>query len=195
MTNANQEIIDAFKEAFSTNKKRLERWTAVAQRYLDLYSKNKFERHWEAEDILMELIAKIMEGVRNYNPDKYKNADDFIYKSIRSIIDDELGNKNRVESFDKYEGEGIDGERTFTNTVEIRHKTDKDEIHLNYIIKEKLESAYEKLLGDEDAALVFLEWQKGLTSSEISESLGLELKEVEQAKKRIRYTLTNGLKR
>lgn len=195
MTNANQEIIDAFKEAFSTNKKRLERWTAVAQRYLDLYSKNKFERHWEAEDILMELIAKIMEGVRNYNPDKYKNADDFIYKSIRSIIDDELGNKNRVESFDKYEGEGIDGERTFTNTVEKRHKTDKDEIHLNYIIKEKLESAYEKLLGDEDAALVFLDWRKGLTSSEISESLGLELKEVEQAKKRIRYTLTNGLKR
>jgi RNA polymerase sigma factor (sigma-70 family) len=195
LANANQEIIDAFKEAFSTDKSRLKRWTTVAQRYLNLYGRNKYERHWEAEDILKELIAKIIEGKRNYDPEKYKNADDFIFKSIRSIVDDELRNRNKVKSYDKCTGTNEDGERSYTNILEKRYKTDKDTVHDEYIIEEQLENCYQLLLEDEEAALVFLEWQKGLKSCEIAESLGLELKEVEQAKKRIRYKLTNGLKR
>jgi RNA polymerase sigma factor (sigma-70 family) len=195
LINANQEIIDAFKEAFSTDKNRLKRWTAVAERYLDLYGRNKYERHWEAEDILKELITKIIEGKRNYDPEKYKNADDFIFKSIRSIVDDELRNKNRVKSYDKYTGTDEDGDRSYTYILEKRYKSDKDAVHNEYIIEEQFESCYQLLLEDEEAALVFLEWQQGLKSCEIAESLGLELKEVEQAKKRIRYKLTNGLKR
>lgn len=192
MDKPNQIIIDAFEEAFTVKKHRLKRWLVVADRYLKFYGNDKFERHWTAEDILNEVITKVLTGERNYNPEKYKGVDDYIFKTIRSIVDNEVGNRRLVCPAEDYGGDDEDGSPELVNVIEQVHATEKEQIHKNYIINEKLESSYQKLLEDEEAALVFLDWQKGLKSNEIAESLGIELEEVELAKKRIRYKLNNG---
>ena len=55
-------------------------------KWLELYGKEKYERHWTPEDIIKEVIARVLEGKRNYDPDKYKSVDDFIFKTMKSII-------------------------------------------------------------------------------------------------------------
>ena len=189
MSSGNQEIIKVFEEAFTKDKSRLEKWTVVAQKYIDYYGKKRFERHWTAEDILKEVVTRVLEGKRNYNPDVYKGADDFIYKTIKSIVEDEFRNRNKVTSTDKFVENDEGGE--YVNIYENNYKTEVDTIEKNYEIEEKLTRSYNQLLEDEDAALVFLCWKQGSTSQDIADELGTELSKVESAKKRIRYKLTN----
>ena len=189
MISGNQEIIKVFEEAFTKDKSRLKKWATVAQRYIDFYGKKRFERHWTAEDILKEVITRVLEGKRNYNPEVYKVVDEFIYKTIQSIVWDEFRNRNKVTPAEKYIENDDGGE--FVNIYENKHRTENDKIQKDYEIKEQLTTSYNQLLEDDDAALVFLCWKQGSTSQDIADELGTELSKVESAKKRIRYKLTN----
>jgi RNA polymerase sigma factor (sigma-70 family) len=192
LSSGNKEIIKVFVEAFTKDKSRLKKWAAVAQKYIDLYGKKRFERHWTAEDILKEVITRVLEEKRNYNPEAYKDVDDFIYKTIQSIVWDEFRNRNKVTSSEKYIENDDGGE--FVNIYENKHRTENDTIEKDFEIKEQLTTSYNQLLEDEDAALVFLCWKQGSTSQDIADELGIKLSNVESAKKRIRYKLTNGSK-
>lgn len=189
MNEENQEVLDAYAEATTKDKKRLARWIAVVQKYLDYYGKNKFERHYEPVDILQEMIERVIKGTRNYHSDRYKSIDDFIYKTCWSIIEEKHRNKNRVEPADKCieTKDGID----FINKYEKKHVTEKEYIQNSVETEDKLSNCYNQLLEDEEAALVFFYWKQGYTSKDLSEETGLTIKQVESAKKRIRYKLTN----
>ena len=139
------------------------------------------------------MIERIYAGNRNYNEESYKGIDDFIYKTIKSVIEDLFRSRNKVEPSEEYVETDEGGD--FRNKFEKKHKTAPDYIQVEFEINEKLDKCYNELLQDEDAALVFLEWKKGSTSKDIADELGMELPEVESAKKRIRYKLTNNKKR
>lgn len=193
MESAEHDLIKVFEDAFTSNKSRLKKWITYAAKLLDIYSNGKYERHWTPEDIIKEVITRVLEGKRKYNPDKYKSVDDFIFKTIRSLVDDEFSSRRTVLPIEKYVDSKDGGE--FVNQYEEKHKTENDTIQKNFEIEEKLEECYQRLLENEDDALVFLEWKLGSTSKDIADGLGLELSAVESAKKRIRYKLTGGKKR
>jgi len=181
-----EEIEKAYKD-----KKRIKRWIVVADRYLKSYGNDRFERHWKAEDIVQELITLILEGKRNWNPEKAPDLDQYIYLNILSIIDGKLRNRKIVLP-PKAMVVSKDGEKEI-DLIETHHKTDKDYITAELERSEKLEACYNKLLKDEDAALVFLEWKLTDKTKDIAESLGITDLEVEKHKKRIRYNLKKGL--
>jgi len=192
LSDGNQEVIKIFIDVMRNDRPRLGKWATVAQKYLDFYGKNKFERHWTADDILQEVIERIFTEKRNYNEKAYKGIDDFIYKTIRSVIEDSFRSRNKVEPSEEYVETDEGGD--YKNKFEKKHRTPPDYIQIEFEINEKLEKCYNELLQDEDAALVFLEWKKGNTSKDIADELGMKLPDVESAKKRIRYKLTNNQK-
>jgi len=177
-----EEIENAYKD-----KSRIKNWLVVADRYLKSYRNDKFERHWRAEDIVMELIGKILDGTRVWDPEKCADLDNFIYMNTRSIVDGKFKNRDKVLP-QKVNASTRYGDRE-TDLIETNHKTDKYYILHEIELKEKLENCYKQLSDDDDCAIVFLEWKEGKTTREISESLGITVEEVERIKKRLRYKI------
>ena len=189
MESAEYDPIKVFEDVFTRDKKRLKRWMNVASRYLDLYGNKVFERHWTPVDILQEVVTRVLEGNRKYNPEKYKNFDQFIFWTIKSIVYDEVKKRRAVVPSEKYTKTGDGGE--FVNLLEQKHKTDGDYIQEDCHYKTEFEKFYQQILDkDDDAALVLLCWKDEMTNQEIASELGMDVSEVEAAKKRIRYTLT-----
>ncbi len=189
MESSEHDIIKVFQDVCTWDKVRRRNWINVASRWLDIYGNKIFERHWTPEDIIKEVITRVLEGKRKYNPQNYKNIDHFIYWTIRSIIDDELGTRRSVIPMEKF----IDSEEggDFKNLYEQKYKTENDFIQKEFEIRQKLEKCYQIILEkDEDAALVLLCWKEGMTTQDIAEYLGIKKSEVEAAKKKIRYTIT-----
>ena len=190
MEKAPDVIFEEIEKAYK-NKDRVKKWVTVADRYLKSYGNGRFERHWTAEDIVNEVITKLLEGDRKIEPGDLHKLDRFIYMDIRSIIDGKFRNR-KVVLPPKAMVVSKDGEKEI-DLIETHHKTDKDYIILELERSEKLETCYNKLLKDEDAALVFLEWKLTDKTKDIAESLGITDLEVEKHKKRIRYNLKKGL--
>lgn len=192
MESADHELIKAFEDVITWDKKRLKDWISVAAKWLDIYGNKIFERHWTPEDIIKEVMARVLEGKRKYNPEKYKSVDHFMHLTIKSIVDDELKARRSVVPMEKFADSEDGGD--FKNLYEQKHKTENDFIQKDFEIQEKLEKCYQQLLNDDDTALVFLYWKDGMTSQDIADELGIEKSKVEAAKKRIRYKLTGGKK-
>lgn len=192
MESAEHDLIKTFEDVITWDKKRLKDWTSVAAKWLDIYGNKIFERHWTPEDIIKEVITRVLEGKRKYNPNKYKSIDDFIFRTMKSIIFDEVKKRRAVAPMEKFVDTEEGGQ--YINLYEKEHKTENDFIQKDFEIQEKLEKCYQQLLNDDDTALVFLYWKDGMTSQDIADELGIEKSKVEAAKKRIRYKLTGGKK-
>ena len=186
MTVSQKKIFKEIEKAYK-NRTRIKRWFVIANRYLKSYGNDKYERHWKAEDIVMELIGKILEGKRAWNIEQCPDLDKFVYMNIRSIVNAKLRNRKSVLPR-KIKVRARYGDKE-TDLIEANHKTEKDYILHEIESAEKLEGCYKLLLDDEDCALVFLEWKEGKTSREIAKSLGITIENVECIKKRLRYKI------
>lgn len=186
MTVSQKKIFEEIENAYK-DKARIKKWYVVADRYLKSYGNDKFERHWKAEDIVMELTGKILEGKRPWDTEHCPDFDRFIYMHIRSIVDGKLRNRKRVfPQKEKVLSRYGDKE---TDLIEINNITEKDYIIDDIERTEKLEYCYKLLSDDDECALVLLEWQDEKTSREIADSLGITVAEVERIKKRLRYKI------
>jgi RNA polymerase sigma factor (sigma-70 family) len=180
--------IEKIEYAIKIKKKILKGWLVVADRYLKSYTKGIYERHWTAEDIVQELIEKILSGERNWDPETVPEFNKFMYTNIRSIVEGKLKSRQIVETVDDYYPEKE--KSRVKKILSPGLKADNPDICNEIEAYDKLEKCYNSLLDDEDAALVYLYWKEGNTSKEIAESLGINVIEVERLKKRIRYHLT-----
>jgi len=183
-------IFEEIEKAYK-NKDRVKKWVTVADRYLKSYGNGRFERHWTAEDIVNEVITKILEGVRNIEPSELHKLDKYICLDIRSVIDGKFRSRKIVLP-PKRKIANKEGEKEI-DLIENNYTTEKDYIQYGLERKENLEKCYKELMNDEDAALVFLEWKEGKKSQEIADSLGIPVIEVGKIKKRIRYNLKKEL--
>jgi len=191
LTVSQKKILEEIENAYK-DKSRIKKWYVVADRYLKSYGNDKFERHWKAEDIVMELTGKILDGKRSWDSEHCPNFDRFICMNIRSIVDSKLRNRKRVlPQKERIQVRYGDKE---TDLVETNYITDKDYILYNIELTEKLEKCYDLLSDDDECALVFLEWKEEKTSLEIADSLGITVEEVERIKKRLRYKIKRSIK-
>ena len=190
MTSSQSKIFEEIELAYG-DKERVKKWLVVADRYLKSYNNDKFERHWTAEDIVNEVITKTLENKRKWIPKNVPDLDKFIFMTIRSVVDDKLGNRDKVLPPTEKIYAGDDDKEI--DLIENNNKTDKDYILHDIERTEKFEKCYNELLEDDDCALVFLEWKEGKTSKDIAVSLGISVEEVERIKKRIRYNLNKNI--
>ncbi len=181
MSNNLELAIEKIEYAIKIKKKILKGWLVVADRYLKSYTKGIYERHWTAEDIVQELIEKILSGERNWDPETVPDFNKFMYTNIRSIVEGKLKSRQIVETVANYYPEK---EKSRVKKILPRGLTaDNPDIYNEIDNYDKIGKCYDKLLEDEDAALVFLYWKDGNTSKEIAENLGISVIEVERKKK------------
>lgn len=187
MSSSYYSAIEKIELALTVKKNHFKKWLVVADRYLKYYSNGKYERHLTAEDVVQELITKILEGKRNWNPEKQPDFDQFMFLNIRSIVEGKFRARNKVESVEDFYPDNSETgvKHNFNKNLIAENEDPADAIDRN----DKIEECYNEILDDEDAALVFLEWKKGKTSRQIAEELGMEVAEVERCKKRIIYKL------
>lgn len=179
--------ISEIENAFTCNKNRSKSWINVAGKYLKLYSNDKFENHYQPNDIVMELINKILSGERNWDPDRVPDFDQFIYLNIRSIVEGKFRVRNLVESVEVFEPAAKNG-KVYKGLQEGQYEK---EPHYEQLIDvdDKLTKCYDILSSDEECGIVFLEMLNGSTSIQIAEYIGADVAEVEKIKKRIKYKL------
>ena len=192
MKNSTELALKEIERAYTTEKIRLKSWLNVAGKYLVCYGQNSFECHLTAEDIVQELITKILEGERNWDPERVPDFDQFIFRNIQSIIEGKLRARNIVESVEVFEPKAKEG-KVYKGIREGQYENNIYACEL-IDINDKLERCYNKLSEDDECGLVLIEWHAGKTSIEIADSLGLEVHEVENIKKRIRYKLNKKIK-
>ena len=98
MDNSIEKAIKEIETAFRNEQQRSKSWINVAGKYLKFYGSNGFENHYTAEDIVMELINKLLNGERNWDIEKVPDFDHFMYQNIQSIVEGKLRSRKIVES-------------------------------------------------------------------------------------------------
>jgi DNA-directed RNA polymerase specialized sigma24 family protein len=191
LDNSIEKAIKEIETAFRNEQQRSKSWINVAGKYLKFYGSNGFENHYTAEDIVMELINKLLNGERNWDIEKVPDFDHFMYQNIQSIVEGKLRSRKIVESVDSFKPNAKAG-KVFRGLKPGQYADNRDTGEL-IDLKNKLERCYNELSGDDECGLVFLEWLQGKTSIEISESLGITVNDVERIKKRIKYQFNNKL--
>lgn len=185
-----EESIKIIEKTLS-KKSLLKKWVAVADRYLKIYTNNKFERHLTAEDIIQEFNLRVLAKTRSWDPEKQPDFDQFAYNSFESIIEGLVSARKNVQSGIQNALDQTNDE--FQNSYN-KYATKKDSIFTNFETNETLERIYNLLLGDptnpdDECGLVFLLWKEGQSNKEIAKYFNNDVSKVENIKKRIRYKL------
>ena len=92
--------IEKIEYAIKHKRIHFKAWLVVADRYLKYYTKGMYERHWTAEDIVSELIDKILHNERIWDPKRVPDFNKFIFQNIRSIVEGKLRVRSVVENVD-----------------------------------------------------------------------------------------------
>lgn len=181
--------IKEIEDAFSIQLKRSKSWINVADKYLKFYRTNGSENHYTSEDIVMELIDKILSGERNWDPERVPDFDQYMFQNIQSLVEGKFRKRKVVESVESFEPVAKTN-KTFKGLLPGQYVEDHDVGDL-IDINERLEKCYNDLCDDDECGVVFLEMLKGKSSIEIAEYLYSDVAEIERIKKRIRYKLNH----
>ena len=177
--------IKAFQNAFSDPAKPYEGWLAQADRLIKIKLNGRASQPNKAEDIVYEIIEKVIDGVRAWDMKRVPDINKFMYMQIRSVVDNKFNKEKKLVSSDAYNREN-DSFYTINN---IPNNLELDEIYKQQDIMEAFARCYNEIEKDTEMGLVFLAWKDGKESREIAEEFGLTVKEVEAIKQKIRRKL------
>ncbi len=138
----------------------------------------------EAPDLVHEAITKICDSKRAWDAERHPILEDFIYCVVISLIKNyERKSKKFVYACD-LTGKNNEEDEEYDYFETVPSET-MDEINSKEERGELIERMYQ-ILGDEtEEYCVFDEIIKGNKNQEIATSLGIEVREVENIKKRI----------
>lgn len=175
----NEETLKLFKEAIE-NGDHL-RWVKKAERLLNLHN-GRVTVH-TGEDIIFEIIDRTVNNRRNFPRDI--NLDQYVYMTMKSIIDCEATKNKRTIAENNFssDGENEQVNSIIDTTTRKTHVKPNEEIEKN----EFFEKFWDACEGDEDAQLVLLEIYHGnVKPSGIADELGITPEDVINIKKRIK---------
>ena len=185
------EILEAFEECVNnTERNYYAEWLASADKYLYIFLNGRLRNKYEAKDIVHTLLDKLCSGERKWDKDKYPNFGVYFFMIIKSHVWNlSVVEEKYVQTGDLYDedNEEFDAEPAIDldslNSLSLKEVlSDKDANELqNLCLKE--------LKDDENAAIIFLYRADGLMNNEIAGDLGLDIKIVEAAVKRIKRKL------
>ena len=176
---ADQNIINRIESAVK-NGAKVNNWIRFAEYYRMHVNGGHYAAHYTSEDIVYGLLLDIMTGKRKWDIKKVPSIDIYVYHSIRSIVSRESSRKgNRCVSLD----DCVDNGRNYLCYNNIYEEENK-----NYI-NETIEACTRLFDKDTECGVVFLEACNAMKNQEIAEKYGMTVRDVENAKKRIRRRL------
>jgi len=177
--------IKAFQNAFSDPCAPYNEWLAHADKLIGLKLNGRASQPYKAEDIVNEIIEKVIDGVRTWDMDRVTDINKFMYMQILSVVDNKFNKEKKLVASDAYNRE----DDSFYTINNIPNNPELDEIYKQQDIMEAFARCYNEIEKDTEMGLVFLSWKDGKESREIAEEFGLTVKEVEAIKQKIRRKL------
>jgi len=177
--------IKAFQDAFSDPAKPYEEWLEHADKLIKIKLDGRASQPYKAEDIVNEIIVKVIDSVRAWDMDRVPDINKFMYMQILSVVDNKFQKEKRLVSSERYNKE----DDSFYVTRDLISNLDLDEIYKQQDIIETLTRCYNEIEKDTELGVVFLSWGEDNKSQEIAEEFGLTVKEVEAIKQKIRRKL------
>lgn len=188
-TNKRDIIIEKFAKVFANNDKCLYGWLRLADNLLRSNFKGTRARHYKAEDVVREIMVRVMEGKRKWDIDRVPDINTFMIMQIKSFIYDLSSTEKTYLMLDNYffneDEEGVE-------TYDLRSCLKApDDIEYEYEVKEKLKSCIDLFEenGDAECLKVMDLLMYEFKNREIAEELNIDIRKVENIKKRIRNKL------
>lgn len=177
----------SIQEIFLSDKAKVSEWLSHAEKFLKLYMNGNRELI-KAEDIVGDILIKMVDGKRNWNPAKV-DINAFMYNAIRSHVDGIAKKEKRNISIDKYNEET----ESFENELDKEHFISLQSIVDKQDLKERLELARERIKDDADCEIIFNCMYEGMRLPEMAADLGMTIQEVRIIIRRMRYKIRKGL--
>jgi hypothetical protein len=86
----------AFRDAFSDPAKHYEGWLAQADRLIKIKLNGRASQPNKAQDIVNEIIEKVINGKRTWDMDRVPDINKFMYMQIRSVADNKLNKEKKL---------------------------------------------------------------------------------------------------
>ena len=179
------EIRNEFKEALGKDDGLYEKWVQYAERLVRLYN-NGNEYYFQGTDVVAELIVKTIEGVRVWDKERV-SLSTFMYKNIKSIIYNKSQREyKKIITRDNYTTKNDNRETRIG--IDNFAFTDHESIDEAYTKKEFYELLEKEIMDDDGCIGFYLGIRENrfdhTKNKEISEVLGMKVKDVENLKKR-----------
>lgn len=189
-----------------------DQWRKILNR-LTIYAQRKFVRlGWEnkdgyrtpcgqgPEDIASEAIKRTIESKRVYNAQKYPDFEKFLRACVDSIIYNlinsrEFKKKKAMPCFVTDEGETVVMETEDREADPLQISIEKEQIDIDKNVVQKVESILEKNFAEDKIIIGIVECYKAgiYKRSELAEYLEVEVKEIDNAQKRLRREMDKHL--
>ena len=193
------EVIEALENAYKNIPGFHKRLIYFTLKHIRLYFHSDSFRGIAADDVVNTVIEKTINLKRKWYRDKITDFSQFLRFSILSYIRNERKRKEANEPIDNsdelYDWEGVFREERFIDLVRetLRQDFAEENFALNFeMLLDKCYSAFEK---DENTFFVFDARLDGEKSNvKIADDLKIEVKDVENALKRIKYQINKLIK-
>jgi RNA polymerase sigma factor (sigma-70 family) len=184
------EIIKVFESAINNNDGTYEKWLAVADIWLNNFLTGKLKNKYQAKDIVHDLFIKLCDGKRKWDKDKYPDFVIYFFMLIKSQVWNLAKYEEKlVNATENYYEEDNEENGNTGLIIDNVNFLGLDEILSGADERELYKLCLEKLNDDEDGCIIFMEAAEGKPNQEIAKELGVEIRFVENAKKRVKRKL------
>jgi len=187
-----EEVVEAVETAYKLIPNFHKRLLFFTLKWVRVYFHSGMIRELTVEDVVQTALTKILSLDRKWKKNRFPELPDFIRSVIISFIRNEQKRKDTIDFYDVYDEKPESRAKNFEDLVK---QIFTEDIADSYF-RESFEALYikceDRLKDDIYASFVFEERIHGIKSnSKIAENLQIEVKDVENALKRIRTKLYN----
>ena len=191
------EVCEAFEDARKREKdfhKNLLEYTLIKIRYY-FYCDQIFEK--TADDVLQIVFEKIFRCRRKWYKQRVPDFKEFVMMVIHSYVRNERKKKDEYYTVDLYDNEGNLLETNLIDLLRASTREDLEDSIFRETLEESIARLKRSLLNDVYAYYVLEKMvdDRVFENNEIAQSLDIELKEVKNARRRIREKINKLFKK
>jgi DNA-directed RNA polymerase specialized sigma24 family protein len=182
-----REIKNEIQKVTSLSPEIFMKFIHYARRNIKLYFPGGYVNGLTAYDVVQTVLEKLLRGIRKWNREIIPDISTLVYLSIKSIIRNERNRKNRIPVISLYDKQGEINNAGLQYYSAVCRKDELSDSRLTEDEDSMLAKLEDSLEKDPYSYFVLQEMLNGnRTNTGIAGVLKIEVKDVANAKKRIR---------